>query len=342
MAQGRFVDSIRGLANNRHLYRLRTRSAALVEADTFSPPSAPARPVPTLGPPAPQFATVIGGDRQIYLDWPPLLDRHVASYRLYRAETAAGLADLRHFGPDPDPRLLVELADPLVRCRDRQVLPPEGIDPAAVIAVHALVDFDPARPAHDQPRAFDYLAGRDASGALSLHRIADGLPLALVVATSPGEARAVTSAHQPPPFTDASCRPLRDYYYRLVAIDNDGVGSDPSATMAARAYDFAPARPVTWLSADFDPSGSQVLLRFAVDDSESRCIVQRRSARSSGWKAVGDWLHGPHEDAGPPRRWIFETIDADVSPGEAYQYQVRVVNGSGQANVEYNPVVVEE
>ncbi len=336
---GYFVDSLRGLARNRFLYRLRARSVALVEAQTFSPPSDPARSIPILGPPAPEFISASGGEREVTLEWSPLLDRHVVSYRLYRTETEAELADLRYFGPDSDPRVLAELPDPLIRCRDRRVTLPEGMDSAAVIAVHALSELDPNRAPHDQPRAFDYLARRDSPGTLELRRIADGVALALVFSDSSGETRALTRVGDEPPYVDSSGRPLRDYFYCLVAIDTHGVPSDPSTTMAARSYDYSPAAPVRWIAAEFEDSLSRVALRFAVEDAESRVIVQRRSDRSPGWKAIGDWQRGPVEDTGPPHRWIFETFDPDIDTG-TYQYRVRVVNGSGQANVEYNPVVV--
>ncbi len=336
---GLFVDSLRGLARNRFLYRLRARSVALVEAETFSPPSEPARSIPILGPPAPEFVSASGGEREVILEWSPLLDRHVATYRLYRAETEAALADLRYFGPRRDPRVLAELPDPLIRCRDRRVTLPEGLDSGAVLAVHALSELDPTRPAHDQPRAFDYLARRDSPGTLELRRIADGVALALVFSDSSGETRALTQVGDEPPYVDRSGRPLRDYFYCLVAIDTHGVPSDPSLILVARSYDFSPATPVSWIAAEFEDSRSRVALRFAVEDAESRAIVQRRSDRSPNWKAIGDWQREPREDAGPPHRWIFETFDPDIGTG-TYQYRVRVVNGSGQANVEYNPVVV--
>ncbi|HEX7185097.1 MAG TPA: hypothetical protein VF756_24930 [Thermoanaerobaculia bacterium] len=89
-----YTDTLPGRATNRYFYR-----ALYVDgAQNQSALSRPTLPVylPKVEPPrAPVITKVIGGDRQITIEWASNRERNLVEYRVYRAETEDATLDLR-------------------------------------------------------------------------------------------------------------------------------------------------------------------------------------------------------------------------------------------------------
>jgi len=337
------VDIVRGLADNRFLYRLRARTASFVGGESLGSASLPAR-APRVRPPRPPvFTKVEGADRMIRLDWAVSQEPNFAAYRVYRAESAAALDDLRWFGPGDDERLIAPaIEDPLIRVRGREVVMPAGLEVDSVAGVHRLDEFDTTRPPAEQT-AFNYRAEATAiaDGVIrELRPIADGLPVAIVFRGSDGTVGAVTRRATIPPFLDSDVVGVRDYFYRLQAVDRFGNVSDGSKIAVARAADLSPAPPPVWTRAAWVTRAGErsfVELEWTVPAAGMRCIVQRRSDRESTWSAVGEWLDTP-DTLTPAVR--FSLRDRSATPARAYQYRVRAVSPAGNPNAEHNVVDV--
>jgi hypothetical protein len=338
------VDRVRGLADNRFLYRLRTRSASFTGSNRLGQVSVSAEQrTPRIRPPrAPVFTKVDAGNRIIRLDWVLSREPNLAGYRLYRTESGTELEDLRWFGEGDDPRLVATIEDPLIRVRDGEIVLPRGIEIVEVNAVHRLDEFDAARAPAEQT-ALNYMTAGTihTEGSIrNLRRIAGGVPIAVVFRSPDGGVRAVSRRSELPPFVDTDVLALRDYYYRLDAVDRFGNASTGSKIVVARAADLAPAPPPIWSHADWvTPAGEAPLvhLEWTVADEGMHCIVQRRSDRDATWRAVGDWIQTPDSVRAEVR---FSFDDHGANPSRAYQYRVRVINASGNPNAEHNVVDV--
>ncbi|HEX5862670.1 MAG TPA: LamG domain-containing protein, partial [Casimicrobiaceae bacterium] len=293
----RHVDLVRGLADNRFLYRLRTRSASFAASD-LSRVSA-ALPTPRIRPPrTPVFTRIEAGDRSIRLDWALSREPNLASYRLYRASTAEELEDLRWSREGHDPRLIKEIDDPLIRVRGGEIGLRGETEVVSIVGVYRLDEFDASRSPELQA-AFNYTSETTthAAGVIrGLRRIADGVPVALVVRATDDTVSLITRRSERPPFVDTHVVALRDYFYRLQAVDRFGNVSTGSKTLVARATDLSPAPPPVWDRAAWatPPDDTPfVRLEWSVTGEGTRCIVQRRSEREATWRAVGDWIEAP-------------------------------------------------
>lgn len=338
----RHVDIVRGLADNRFLYRLRARSTSFAGSEGLGPASTPTR-TPSVRPPRPPVITLVeGGDRRITVDWALSHAPRLAAVRIYRAESAAGLEDLRWFGSGPDPRLIATVEDPLLRVRAGEIAIPAGADVAAILAVIRFDEFDAAR-APDEQTAFDYFTATSTFGGgriAGLRPIADGIPVAAMARAADGSMHALTRKFAQPPYEDTDVVGVRDYFYRLQAVDTAGNTSEGSKIAVARAADLSPARTPVWIGASWlTPSGDApfVHLEWTVASHGTRCIVQRRSERESTWRAVGDWIDVPDVTVPEIR---FSADDRTAQPQQAYDYRIRVINAAGNPNTEYETVRV--
>lgn len=113
-----YEDSVDGTVRNRYYYRLKSMNPNLLQSAVLGEPSDGKAPeVPALPPAAPAFTKVIPGDRKVTLHWALSNDPDLSGYRLYRAETAEELEDLRWFGEGTDPRVVAEGEVPLLRSK---------------------------------------------------------------------------------------------------------------------------------------------------------------------------------------------------------------------------------
>lgn len=304
----RHVDLVRGLADNRFLYRLRTRSASFAASD-LSPVSA-ALQTPRIRPPrTPVFTRIEAGDRSIRLDWALSREPNLASYRLYRASTAEELEDLRWSREGHDPRLIKEIDDPLIRVRGGEIALRGETEVASIVGVYRLDEFDVSRSPELQA-AFNYTTESTTHAAGVIHglrRMADGVPVAVVVSDTFGEFKTISrhgQAASEPLFTDTHVFGLEDYFYRIVSVDRFGNVSSPSITAHARALDLnlPDSLPV---AASWHEGFAQVSWR-----ADWETLLQRRIGADGAWTTLTTWLApGEHEfsdrDATTDRDWNY-------------------------------------
>jgi hypothetical protein len=133
-------------------------------------------------------------------------------------------------------------------------------------------------------------------------------------------------------WTDPEVKAVRDHFYRLVAVDQSGNISEPSAAARARAFDTRPPAPPQWdattpVQRGTDAAGNFVRLRFAPPpgDADVRFRIQRRDTGAAFWRPVSDWLPAgstQHED----RR---------VLAGQGYTYRIQAMDPAGNVG-EFN------
>jgi len=108
-------------------------------------------------------------------------------------------------------------------------------------------------------------------------------------------------------------------YVRVAAIDPNGNVSAPSAAAAGRAIDTTSPIPPTWVSADRNPEGLVVDLRWQLGDPGHATLVQRAPTGGSVWTPVSPWL--------VPGTQTFVDERAQSSNGYGYRLLARSDSG---------------
>lgn len=139
-------------------------------------------------------------------------------------------------------------------------------------------------------------------------------------------------------WTDGSPPPLRDLWYRVVAVDRPdadprgggGNVSEPSPALRARAYDTSvPVPPaiasLTWIG--------RTAVRVVWPDAGAgvHVLVQAKPASEGGFAPVSAWL--------PPGTTSFD--HATTHTFEPIDYRLRVRNAAGTLNDAYSPSTVQ-
>ena len=120
-------------------------------------------------------------------------------------------------------------------------------------------------------------------------------------------------------FVDRDVQPLKDYFYRLVAIGPTNVESPPSDVARGRAIRVQAAAPpvITSVTPITSPvPGFQVNWDAGVDLA---VLVQRNAVGVPGWSTLGTW-----QPAGTA-----SFVDTSVQAGVVYQYRLRGRDASG-------------
>jgi len=124
---------------------------------------------------------------------------------------------------------------------------------------------------------------------------------------------------------------LRDWYYRVAAVDAAGNVSTPTAVVKARPVDTRPPNPPVWLVAEWivDEVGDAVRLMWRADEESLTCVLQRRPLGGGVWQAVS-----PPIGATGSRR-DFEFVDRSAVPGADYDYRVSTQDAAGNPSVDF-------
>jgi hypothetical protein len=107
------------------------------------------------------------------------------------------------------------------------------------------------------------------------------------------------------------------FYYRLVAVDDEGNISELSLPIAARAFDEAlpvpPPLAVEWVNVGV------TICAQATWTSMDEVLLQHRRKGMGLWTTLEDWF--------PPGTHI--VIDANADSSQSYQYRLRVRKTNG-------------
>ena len=149
-------------------------------------------------------------------------------------------------------------------------------------------------------------------------------------------------------WTDKSVIGSHGFFYRIVAVDADNNVSVPSPTRIARAFDYSPPAPPTWLSAEWvklDSTGEAhtwneivpgfmpgVALSWSSDQPNIKCLVQRTLLTDSFWAPISRWLASTASDS-TSKQWSWSFCDRTVEPGNDYLYRLKLINPAGQTSL---------
>jgi len=116
-------------------------------------------------------------------------------------------------------------------------------------------------------------------------------------------------------FTDEPLDGLRNYFYRLVAVDNAGNVSVPSSIVSGRAWSetmpTAPTPTASWVT-----TGTTVYIRVEWSSASDDTLLQRRETSKTHWISLTGWLPpGPHD-----------FFDSSVDPNKSYLYRTKARN----------------
>jgi hypothetical protein len=114
----------------------------------------------------------------------------------------------------------------------------------------------------------------------------------------------------------------KNYWYRIVAVDNSGNVSAPTAPIRGTAFRLSPLPPPEWIEAAWRPSNDAVELRWAPSENGLSHLVQRRVATRMRWDTVSNWLTFD----------MASFVDQSASPGEEYFYRLRARDESGNTS----------
>lgn len=232
-ASSDFEDEFPGTGRNRYIYKVCSVDTAgnrgefadafVVHLHDVTPPSAPV------------VTSVVGGDRQITLNWARNQERDMAGYRVYRTTVKEDSSDIR---------------------------------------------------------AMD-LASEITAGTQTYTDTVEG---------------------------------LTDYYYRLVAYDNDGNVSSSTVALKGRAYDDSRPDPPTWDTPTESDDG--LVLTWTSSDANLACMVQRSLLDADDWENLSGWLD----------RGTYSYTDDEREDGVSYGYRLKVMDEEGRSNIAYNEI----
>lgn len=298
-------DVVDGATSDRYLYRLRTLSAALLGSTEMGPPSEPRRPPIVKPATAPVVSRIDAGDQEVVVRWSINREPDLVEYRVYRADAAAALDDLRFWGESyrDDARWVATIADPRIRAQARAVALSGASAVEEVLGVYRADEFDfAASPPSAQPGALDHRDGSTTIrrvGADTLHiegltPIADGTAVAIVYRDAAGAEHVLAQIGEAS-HRDRGLEGLVDYYYRVVAVRHDERGaplvSAGSATVKARPLALSPPAVPEFRHARSAAEPEIDEIALWTDDVLTRCevLIKRRELTGQFWRTVVDW-----------------------------------------------------
>lgn len=130
-------------------------------------------------------------------------------------------------------------------------------------------------------------------------------------------------------WTDVSVEPNKSLYYRLVVEDSNNNASQPSAAVAARAYDTSlPIPPLAGASWNALTQTVNVTWNTADLPDDLELSLQRSDAEDNYWLRVKGWT--PASSG--------RIADSRLSRGSKYQYKLRARNKAGRTS-DNEPVI---
>ena len=181
---------------------------------------------------------------------------------------------------------------------------------------YRLYRADDAEPAEDVRSMTPVFAGSEAEGAGSVTGV-------VVTRDAAGALTSVTelaTGDEPPgrlvQYVDATARPGRPIYYRLVAEDVGGHRSAASERLVVQLPRLQPPAAPSW-QPPVVAAGS-VALSWTDQEPDLECLVLRRS-NGTLWRPLGPWA-APGD---------YALTDTTVAAGTGYEYRVRVRDSVG-------------
>jgi hypothetical protein len=159
-------------------------------------------------------------------------------------------------------------------------------------------------------------AAAEAEGAGAVHGIVverDDTGAVTAVTELPADTRPPGRLAQ---YVDLTAEKGRTVYYRLVAEDEAGHRSAPSALLTVQLPKRSPPTPPVWNAPTI--AGGQVTLSWTADEDDLSSLLMRRTGGTI-WRPLGPWA--PEGDYG--------FTDSSVEAGASYEYRVRVRDRAG-------------
>ncbi len=291
-----YTDTVSGVVSNRYYYRLRTVAHNASLGSTWGLVSAGARvDVPALRPRTPVWTKVGAGDREVTLQWALNREPNFREYRLYRADDPARLEDLRwaevepQEGLDistiPDPRILTQAGNQLNIPDDTGL--PLG---ATILGVFRADEFkSTAADPMAQPQAMNYYKNGGLTDANALRSIAANSEMVLVYRNTNGYIQ-VLMAWPGYPYMDKGLVGLKDYWYRVEAVNEMGVKSGESEVRRVKALEMEPP-PAPEVLEKVRIAGAEVdIIRLTIGmEPNLELMIQGRSERAHTWSVLQEW-----------------------------------------------------
>ena len=309
-----YVDTLDGRSSNAYLYRARYLDAVQNRGAL----GLAGRPVhlPVTEPPrAPRPTKVRGGERCIRLRLAPTREAHAELYAVYRSAERERTRDLRLMG-EPVAHLLVH---PRVARRGTVAFDPR-VEAGVIERVYDAAGFDPDADPLSQPGVDQWLPAPIPVPAGGLAEVAglaapEGAEVVVVYRDRAGGVQHTPRGQRPREWADHAVPPLRDHFYRIVAVGSRGQRSRPSRVVRGRAFDPAPPSPpvpaVGWT--DAEPPAARITWSAS---HETR--LERAPSDGAFWAPVGDW-----------RAAGSLSVDDPVDPDTGWRYRVRARTQAG-------------
>jgi hypothetical protein len=118
----------------------------------------------------------------------------------------------------------------------------------------------------------------------------------------------------------------RTFFYRVTAVNADGVESVATPAVAARAYDDAHPDPPLWSPVQSDPQKLHVVLQWTSLVNDLRCLLQRRASAETAWTSLTAWL----------KPGVYQSRDDAREVGKQYIYRLLVRDTAERQNRAFN------
>jgi hypothetical protein len=272
---------------------------------------------------------------------------------LYRGESAAEVEDLRWWRIDPDPRIVARIADPRIKALNRSIYLPGTLAIRRVqdvMGVYRLDEFDfGAETPRIQPQALNYwvtrssyplgrsvfTAAADESGRhelSGLRPVADGVALVAVYRDADDREFKVSAQYHAPGYEDTGLLGLRDYFYRLLAVDESGNRSEASAVSRVRTLELTDPAPPAVEAVRENAAGrpDEIRLTIAVSQPGLEMLLQWKKPEDRFWRTALNWA------AVSGSRLYTDTAD----PAETKMYRALVRGSSKRTSNPSDEVIV--
>jgi hypothetical protein len=299
-----YTDEINGLVSNRYYYRIKTMSEALAENLTWGDLSNPIQAITAKAPRKPVFTKIEAGDRQVSLHWSLNREPNFKEYVLYRAETKEELEDLRWWSIERDERIVDRIPDPRILTSGNAIELPNNIDIAEILGVYRQDEFNAeASPLENQPQALNYFevdtpesfvvstAESEPHQVRKLRKIADGVAVVVIYENLAGDLHSLMKQHNRIPFVDSGLIGLRDYFYRLVAVNDSFTSSAISEIKLARPVEIAsPTVPIFFITRQSSGVDTEnIFLKIDVVEETLEYKIQKFSEEKERWQNDRPW-----------------------------------------------------
>lgn len=126
-------------------------------------------------------------------------------------------------------------------------------------------------------------------------------------------------------WADTGIIPRQIYFYRITAVDADGLESPATPPAAARAFDDARPDPPVWSPVQTAPANA-IILKWTSTVPDLRCLVQRKAPTDTAWTSLTAWL----------KPGVYQSRDAARAAGAHYTYRLLVRDKAERQNRKFN------